>query len=140
MSGGNALAPNRYHAQLEIQHKGRAIKGLVVSNDWNLVLLDLLNGPALGCFQPSPEVLFVLTMRIQKIFLVAKPISLYYKYLSETLLGKREISLTNEHLFYDYYVRLYVGHTFVTYGCKLVMKIVKKENQHLPGRYWDYMP
>ncbi len=42
---------NHYHAQLELPHKGRAIKGLVVCN--NLEPLDLLNGLALGCYQPS---------------------------------------------------------------------------------------
>ena len=60
MSRGNALAPkqaqlNTMHAQLGLPDKGRAIKGLVVCNSW-----DLLNGPALGCYQPSPEVLIVL--------------------------------------------------------------------------------
>ena len=37
-----------YHAQLVLPDKDRAIKGLVVCNDW-----DLLNGLALGCSQPS---------------------------------------------------------------------------------------
>ncbi len=45
----------QYHAQLGLPDKGRAIKGLVVSNSWNLELLDLPNGLALGCYQPSPE-------------------------------------------------------------------------------------
>ena len=47
----------QYHAQLGIPDKGRAIKGLVVCNNWYLESLDLLNGLALGCYQPSPEVL-----------------------------------------------------------------------------------
>ncbi len=40
---------------------GRAIKGLVVFNNWDLEPLDLLNGLALGCYQLSTEVLIVLT-------------------------------------------------------------------------------
>ena len=48
------------HAQLGLEDKGLAIKGLVVCNNWDLDLLDLLNGLALGCYQPSPEVLIVL--------------------------------------------------------------------------------
>ena len=49
----------QYHAQLGLPDKGRAIKGLVVCNNWDLEPLDLLNGLALGCYQPSPEVLIV---------------------------------------------------------------------------------
>ncbi len=45
-----------YHALLGLQDKGRAIKGLVVCNRWDLEPLDLLNALALGCYQPSPEV------------------------------------------------------------------------------------
>ena len=45
-----------YHPQLGNPDKGRAIKGLVVCNSWDLEPLDLLNGLALGCYQPSPEV------------------------------------------------------------------------------------
>ncbi len=58
---GNALAHNatQYHAQLRLQDKGRAIKGLVVYNNWDLEPLVLLNALALGCYQPSPEVLIV---------------------------------------------------------------------------------
>ena len=37
-----------YNAQLGLPHKGRAIKGLVICNDWDLEPLDLLNGLALG--------------------------------------------------------------------------------------------
>ncbi len=48
-----------YYAQLGLPDKGRAIKGLVVCNNWDLEPLDLLNGLALGCYQPSPEVLIV---------------------------------------------------------------------------------
>ncbi len=62
MSTGNALAPNgatQYHAQLILPDKIRAIKGFVVCNNWDLEYLDLLNGLALGCYQPSPEVLIV---------------------------------------------------------------------------------
>ncbi len=44
-----------YHAQLGLSDKGRAIKGLVVCNNWDLEPMDLLNGLALGCYQTSPE-------------------------------------------------------------------------------------
>ena len=50
----------QYHAQLGLPDKGRAIKELVVCNNWDLEPLDLLNGLALGCYQPSPEALIVL--------------------------------------------------------------------------------
>ena len=52
----------QYHAnsQLELSDKGSAIKGLVVCNIWVLEPLGLLNGLALGCYQPPPEVLIVL--------------------------------------------------------------------------------
>ncbi len=36
-----------YHAQLGLPDKGRAIKGLVVCNSWDLEPWDLLNGMAL---------------------------------------------------------------------------------------------
>ena len=45
---------SQYHAQLGLPDKGRAIKELVVCNDWDLEPLDLLNSLALGCNQPSP--------------------------------------------------------------------------------------
>ena len=48
------------HAQLGLPDKGHAIKRLVVCSNWDLELLVLLNGLALGCYQPSPEVLIVL--------------------------------------------------------------------------------
>ena len=35
---------NLINAQLELPDKGRAIKGLVVCNSWDLEPLDLLNG------------------------------------------------------------------------------------------------
>ena len=47
----------QYHAQLGLPDEGLAIKGLVVCNSWDLEPLDLLNGLALGCFKPSPEVI-----------------------------------------------------------------------------------
>ena len=50
----------QYHAQLELPEKGLANKGLVVCNNWDLEPLDLQNGLALGCYQPSPEVVIVL--------------------------------------------------------------------------------
>ena len=40
----------QYHAQFGLPDKGRAIKGLVVCNKWDLEPLDLLNGLALGCY------------------------------------------------------------------------------------------
>ncbi len=49
----------QYHAQLGLSDKGHAIKELVVYNNWDLEPLDLLNGQALGCYQPFPEVLIV---------------------------------------------------------------------------------
>ena len=45
----------QYHAQLGLPDTGRAIKGLVVCNSWDLDLWDLLNGVVLGCYQPSPR-------------------------------------------------------------------------------------
>ena len=53
-----------YHAQLGLPDKGRAIKGLDVFNNWDLEPMDLLNGLALGCYQPSPEVLIFLRYRL----------------------------------------------------------------------------
>ncbi len=50
----------QYHALLGHTDKGRAIKGLVVCNNKDIEPLDLQNGLALGCYQPSPEVLSVL--------------------------------------------------------------------------------
>ena len=38
----------QYHAQLGLPDKGRAIKGLLVRNNWDLVPLDLLKGLAVG--------------------------------------------------------------------------------------------
>ncbi len=46
----------QYHAQLGLPDKGRAIKGLVVCNSWDLEPWDLPNGLALVCYQPYPEV------------------------------------------------------------------------------------
>ena len=46
----------QYQAQLVLPDKGHAIKGLVVCKNWDLEPLDLLNGLALGCYQPGPEV------------------------------------------------------------------------------------
>ena len=45
-----------YHTQLGLPDKDHAIKELVVSNDWDLETLDLINSLALGCYQLSPEV------------------------------------------------------------------------------------
>ncbi len=62
MRRGNSLAKNgatQYYAQLGLSDKGRAIKGLVFCNSWDLEPLYLLNGLALGCYRPSPEVLII---------------------------------------------------------------------------------
>ena len=66
----------QYHAQLGLPDKGRAVKGLVVCNGWDLEPLDLLNGMALGCYQLSPEVLIV-CMSI-KISLTTESIELFF--------------------------------------------------------------
>ncbi len=50
---------NQYHAQLGLPDKVCAIKGLVFCNSWYLEPWDLLNGLALGCYQPSPRVWLV---------------------------------------------------------------------------------
>ena len=52
------------HAQLGLSDKGCAIKGLIVCNFGDLEPLDLLNGLALGCYQPSNEVLYQLFFKI----------------------------------------------------------------------------
>ena len=44
----------QYQAQLGLPDKVRAIKGLVVCNNYDLEPLDLLNGLALGYYQLSP--------------------------------------------------------------------------------------
>ena len=50
MSRVNALVQGatKNYAQLGLPNKGRAIKGLVVCNDWGLEPLDLSNGLAIG--------------------------------------------------------------------------------------------
>ena len=45
------------HAQLGLPDKDRAIKRLVVCNNWGVEPLGLINCLVLGCYQPSPEVL-----------------------------------------------------------------------------------
>ncbi len=45
-----------YHAQLRIPDKGRAIKGFVVCNVWDLEPLNILNGLAQDSYQSSSEV------------------------------------------------------------------------------------
>ncbi len=52
----------QYHAPLGLPNKDCAIKGLVVCNNWDLQPLDLLNGLPLGCYQPSPEVLYYIQL------------------------------------------------------------------------------
>ncbi len=61
MSRGNALAQTQYNAQLVLPDKSRAVKGLVVCYDRDLEPLDLLNSLDLGCYQPSSEVLLIVT-------------------------------------------------------------------------------
>ena len=58
----------QYHAQLGLLDKGRVIKGLVVFNRWDREPWDLLNGLALGCYQPSPEVCTPLVLQLTKEF------------------------------------------------------------------------
>ena len=48
-----------YHAHLGLPDKRRAIIVLVVCNVCDLESLDVLNGLALGCHQPSPEVYLI---------------------------------------------------------------------------------
>ncbi len=62
MSMGDCLGPKQ--EQLSAMHSydfqtSSAIKDLVVCNSRVLEPWDLLNGLALGCYQPSPEVLLV---------------------------------------------------------------------------------
>ncbi len=61
MSGGNALAVNRHNSvpctDKTSRQRSCNQRVLVVSNNWDLEPLDLLNGLALDCQQPSPEVL-----------------------------------------------------------------------------------
>ena len=46
----------QYHKHLVLLDKDRAIKGLFVCNGWDLDPLDLKNGQAFGCYQPSPYI------------------------------------------------------------------------------------
>ncbi len=55
----------QYHAQLGLPDKGRAINGLVFCDNWDVEPLELLNVLALGCYQPSPEVLIVYILLIR---------------------------------------------------------------------------
>ena len=41
----------QYNAHLGLLDKGRAIKRLVVFNNWDLEPLDLINSLALGCYR-----------------------------------------------------------------------------------------
>ncbi len=49
-----------FHKRLGLPDKGRAMKGLVVYNNWDYPL-EMLNGLALRCYHSSPEVLIVLS-------------------------------------------------------------------------------
>ncbi len=53
----------QYQAQLGLPEKGRTIKGLVVCINWDLEPLDLLNGLALSCYQPSPEEVLIVLLK-----------------------------------------------------------------------------
>ncbi len=54
---------SQYHAQLRLTDKGYAIKRLVFCNNMDLEPLKLLlKGLAVGCYQPSHEVLIVLNI------------------------------------------------------------------------------
>ena len=55
---------SQYHAQLKLPDIGCAIKILVVCNGLDIKPLDLLNSLALGCYQPSPEVLIFIFMNV----------------------------------------------------------------------------
>ncbi len=70
---GLMLGPNRFiakdvkrytncTAQFGLPDKGPAINVLVVYHNWNIEPLNLLNGLALGCYQPFPEVINILVM------------------------------------------------------------------------------
>ncbi len=43
------IGATQYHAQLGLPGEGRAIKGFVVFDDWDIEPLYPLNGLALGC-------------------------------------------------------------------------------------------
>ena len=59
------ISTTYYYAYSGLSDKVRASKELVVCNNWDLEHLDLLNGLALGCYQPSPEVLIVYVLFLQ---------------------------------------------------------------------------
>ncbi len=63
------IGATQYHEQLGHPDKGCAIKGLVICNDWDLVPLNLINSLAIGCYQPSPEILIVL-LKLMFLFLL----------------------------------------------------------------------
>ena len=50
------IGVTQYNAQFALRDKGCATNGLVICNEWDLKPLDQLNGLALDCYQPSPEV------------------------------------------------------------------------------------
>ncbi len=57
MSKGNILAKKHYHAKLGLRDKYRAITGFFhLQNGLDQGLLDLLNGLAQGCYQPTPQI------------------------------------------------------------------------------------
>ena len=50
-----------YHVQSGISDKGCAIKGLVVRNCRDLESFEMFNCLALGCYQPSPDILIYIS-------------------------------------------------------------------------------
>ena len=77
------IGATKYLAQLGLPDKGLVIKKLVVCIDWDLEPLDLLNGLALGCHQPSPEVLIALTTQLK--LLKPKSIDVNRNYYSKVM-------------------------------------------------------
>ncbi len=65
MSRENALVQNWRNSvpcTVRLPDKGLAINGLIFYNDRDLEPLDLLNGMAVGFYQPSPEVWIVFSI------------------------------------------------------------------------------
>ncbi len=58
------LGATHYHA---LPDKSPAITGLFSFSVWELESLELLNGLALGCYQPSPEIFFEAVLKKNKV-------------------------------------------------------------------------
>ena len=76
----------QYHAPLGHPDKGRAIKGLVVSNNWELEPKDLYNGLAPGCYQPSPEVLIEIKLKMLCYSIIVSVCLSNHQFCSDSLL------------------------------------------------------